>query len=196
MNDIVIVNARAITFDGPDAQALAIREGVITAVGTNDEILDIAGPARVIDAQGATVLPGFIDSHVHLFGGATELEFPNLTGISDIDTMADVVRPYAASQPDNKVLFATSLDYEAFGSGAVTRHDLDRVMPDRPFATMAPDGHTAWANSKALEMAGLLHGKAVAEGSEVSGTTSSILLRRSSQGSSIWAALTVSYSVT
>ncbi|MEO1110141.1 MAG: amidohydrolase [Pseudomonadota bacterium] len=167
MNDLVIVNGKVITFDGPDAQALAIKGGVITAVGSTSEILDLAGLARVIDAQGATVLPGFIDSHVHLFGGGTELEFPNLNGVSDIAAMAGIVQPYAAMNPDHTVLFANSLDYEAFGRGPVTRHDLDQVIPDRPFAAMAADGHTAWANSKALERAGLLHGATVADGSEI-----------------------------
>lgn len=167
MSDIVILNGKVITFDGPDAQALAIKDGIITAVGTTSEIRVLCGSARVIDAQGATVLPGFIDSHVHLFAGGTELEFLNLKDVSTPDALVSKLRPYAARRPDDIIIFATSLDYEAFGRGPVTRHDLDAALPDRPFAAMAADGHTVWANTKALELAGLLHGKAVAQGNEV-----------------------------
>ncbi len=167
MPDIVILNGRVITFDGPDAEALAIKGGVITAVGSNAEIRDMAGHARVIDAQGGTVLPGFIDSHVHLFGGSAELDFLNLHGVRCADALAEAVRPYAASRPDDKLLFACSIDYAMMGDRGITRHDLDAVMPDRPFAAVTADHHTVYANTRALEVAGLLHGKECGVGSEV-----------------------------
>lgn len=167
MTDLVILNGRVITFDGSDAQALAVTGGIITAVGTNTEIRMIAGSARVIDAQGSTVLPGFIDSHVHLFAGSAELDYLNLTGVGGADALAAAVRPYAASRPDDTVVFAASIDYGAIDNSPVTRHDLDAALPDRPFAAMAADHHTVWANTMALVLAGLLHGKEVPEGSEV-----------------------------
>lgn len=167
MPDIVILNGRVITFDGPDVEALAITGGTITAVGSNAEIRDIAGTARVIDAQGGTVLPGFIDSHVHLFGGSAELDFLNLTGVYGVEALAAAVRPYAAARPDDELLFACSIDYGLMGDRGITRHDLDAAMPDRPFAACTADHHTVYANTKALEAAGLLHGKQVADGSEV-----------------------------
>ncbi|MCI2398881.1 amidohydrolase [Aliiroseovarius subalbicans] len=167
MPDIVILNGCVITFDGPDAEALAITGGTITAVGSTAEIRDMAGSARVIDAQGNTVLPGFIDSHVHLFGGAAELDFLNLHEVFGVKQLAAAVRPYAASRPDDQLLFACSIDYALMGDRAITRHDLDAAMPDRPFAAIAADHHTVYANTKALDLAGVLHGKEVAEGSEV-----------------------------
>lgn len=167
MTDIVILNGRVITFDGPDAEALAIKGGKITAVGSTAEIRDIAGNARVIDAQGGTVLPGFIDSHVHLFGGAAELDFLNLTGITGVKNLAAVAGPYSASRPDDKLLFACSIDYALMGDRPITRHDLDAAVPDRPFAASTADHHTVYANTKALEMAGLLHGAECGVGSEV-----------------------------
>lgn len=167
MTNFVILNGKLLTFDGADAEALAIKNGIITAVGTNDDIRDFAGNARVIDAQGNTVLPGFIDSHVHLFQGAAELEYLNLYGVYGLDALTSAVRPYAASRPDDTLLYAYSIDYQAMGNRPITRHDLDAAMPDRPFVAMAPDCHTAWANTKALELAGLLHGKLVDEGSEI-----------------------------
>ncbi|MEL6648892.1 MAG: amidohydrolase family protein, partial [Pseudomonadota bacterium] len=78
MPDIVILNGKLITMAGPDAEALAITGGRIEAVGTTADIRAMAGGARVIDAGGCTVLPGFIDSHVHLFTGAAELDYLNL----------------------------------------------------------------------------------------------------------------------
>ena len=165
--DLVILNGRVITFDGPDAEALAIKDGIITAVGTTAEIKEIAGTAQVIDAQGGTVLPGFIDSHVHLFQGAAELDYLNLYGAEGVDGIAAAVRPYAASRPNDPLLFASAIDYHAMGDRPITRQDLDAAMPDRAFAAMASDHHTVWANTKALEMAGLLHGAVVDEGSEV-----------------------------
>ncbi|MEC8293911.1 MAG: amidohydrolase [Pseudomonadota bacterium] len=167
MPDIVILNGRVITFNGPDAEALAITGGTITAVGSTAEIRDLAEGARVIDAQGGTVLPGFIDSHVHLFGGSAELDFLNLTGVYGAEALAAAVRPYAAARPDDALLFACSIDYGLMGDRGITRHDLDAAMPDRPFAACTADHHTIYANTKALEAAGLLHGKEVAEGSEV-----------------------------
>jgi len=167
MPDIVILNGRLITMDGPDAEALAITGGRIEAVGTTAEIRAMAGDARVIDAGGATVLPGFIDSHVHLFNGSAELDYLNLTGFAGIDALRAAVHGYAAERPDDRIVFATSIDYRAIDGRAPTRHDLDRVMPDRPFAAMAADHHTVWANTRALEMAGLLHGAPMPEGSEV-----------------------------
>lgn len=167
MPDIVILNGRLITFDGPDAEALAIEDGIITAVGSTAGIREIAGNAQVIDAKGATVLPGFIDSHVHLFGGSAELDFLNLHGVEGAEALAEAVQAYGAARPDDKLLYAVSIDYRLMGDAPITRHVLDAAMPDRPFAAGTADHHTVYANTKALEMAGILHGKETGVGSEV-----------------------------
>ncbi|WP_295315764.1 amidohydrolase [Roseobacter sp.] len=169
--DIVVLNGALITFDDamPGAEALAIAGNRIAAVGTSDEIRAMAGPeTRVIDAKGATVLPGFIDSHVHLFGGSFELSCLNLYGVHGRDEMAEKIRPYAAANPDHRLVFCVMADYAILGTGKnLTRHDLDVIMPDRPLAMFAPDHHTVWANTAALEEAGLLQGGAVDAGSEI-----------------------------
>lgn len=167
MPDIVILNGRVITFNGTDAEALAIEDGRITAVGTTAEIREIAGGARVIDAQGNTVAPGFIDSHVHLFAGSAELEFLNLTGVFGVEALTKLAREYSAARPDDKLLFACSIDYALIGDRSITRHDLDAAIPDRPFAACTADHHTVYANTKALELAGLLNGGDVEEGSRI-----------------------------
>jgi predicted amidohydrolase YtcJ len=169
--DIVVLNGRLVTFDEtqPTAEALAISGGVITAVGGTADIRAMAGSdTRVIDAGGATVLPGFIDSHVHLFGGSVELGYLDLYGVQGLDPLTAKVREWAGQCPDDRVVFAVQADYAIMGPGQhTTRQDLDKVLPDRPFAMFAPDHHTIWANTRALELAGLLHGGQVDKGAEI-----------------------------
>ena len=169
--DIIIHNGALMTFDEdqPEAQALAIAGGIITAVGANDSILGMAGPAtRMIDAQKGTVLPGFIDSHVHLFGGSVELDCLSLYGVEGLEAMSNLIRPYADANPDDVLVFCVMADYDILGTGkTLTRHDLDHVLADRPLAMFAPDHHTVWANTAALKVAGLLGGGEVDAGSEI-----------------------------
>ena len=168
--DLVILNGNLLTFDAerPRAEALALTGGTIAAVGTTGEIRGLAGPeTRVFDAQGATVLPGFIDSHVHLFGGSVELDYLNLYRVQGIDALTEAVRAEAA-RSDDRVVFAVMAAYDILGPGRqTTRQDLDRVLPDRPFAMFAADHHTIWANTKALELGGILHGGETDAGSEI-----------------------------
>ena len=169
--DLIIANGRLMTFDParPMAEALAIADGRIMAVGTTDAIRMLAGRGtRIVDAGQATVLPGIIDSHVHLFGGSAELDYLDLFGVTGFDAVTAKVRAYAETCPAGEVVFAIMAEYAIFGAGhQTTRHDLDRVLPDRPFAIFAPDHHTMWANTKALEMGGVLQGGAVEKGSEI-----------------------------
>lgn len=167
--DIIIHNGSLITFDEarPQAQALAVEGNRIAAVGSDAEILALAGPeTRLIDARGGTVLPGFIDSHVHLFGGSVELDCLSLYGVKGLDAMRDAILPYAQSNPDDALVFCVMADYGILGTGhTLTRHDLDSIISDRPLAMFAPDHHTIWANTAALEATGLLQGGAVDAGS-------------------------------
>lgn len=167
MADLVILNGKLITFDGPDAEAMVIENGRIKAVGTTAEIREISGGARVIDACGNTVLPGFIDSHVHLFQGAVESSCLNLHGVSSKDELAALVRKRASDELNAKIIFCFGIDYHAMDGAEPDRHHMDDILRDRPFAAMAADHHTVWANTKALEAADLLHGKDLPHGSEV-----------------------------
>ncbi|WP_323779506.1 amidohydrolase [Leisingera sp.] len=168
---IIIHNGALMTFDDgmPTAQALAIAGSRITAIGADAAILPLAGPeTRMIDAGGATVLPGFIDSHVHLFGGSVELDCLNLYGVTGLPAMRAGIRPYAQANPDDALVFCVMADYGILGTGKTpTRHDLDRILSDRPLAMFAPDHHTIWANTAALKAAGLLQGGPTDAGSEI-----------------------------
>lgn len=168
---ILIVNARILTMDpaNPRAEAMLLRDGRIAAVGSASDVAALGtADARVIDAGGNTVLPGLSENHLHLFSGAAELDHLQLKGVEGFEALRDAAQAYAARMPDEKVLFGQGADYTILGQGErVTRHHLDRIMPDRPFAIFAHDHHTAWANTKALEVAGLLHGRQLGPGNEV-----------------------------
>ncbi len=169
--DLVILNAALTTFDPdrPAAQALAVRGRHIQAVGSTAQIRALTGPqTRVVDAGGATVLPGFIDSHVHLFGGAAELDMLDLTGLRGLDRLTRAVRAYAADRPEDPLIMGVAAYYDILAPGqGATRQDLDHVLPDRPLALMTSDHHTVFANTLALQRAGILHGAPVPEGSEI-----------------------------
>jgi predicted amidohydrolase YtcJ len=164
--EMIITNARVLTMDEarPRAEAVALGGGRILAVGSKSEIEALAGPAtRVVDAGGRTLLPGFVESHLHLVLGGNELSQLQLGGVQGFDALASAFRAYAARNPGLPLLMAQGAAYEILDH-PVTRHDLDRVIADRPIAMMAPDHHTVWANTAALQAAGILHGAAMPPG--------------------------------
>ena len=164
--DLIVTNARVLTMDAgrPRAEAVAIRAGRIQAVGTAAGIGALTGPqTRVIDAGGRTVLPGFVESHLHLVLGGAELTQLQLGGLHGMDALKAAFAGYAGKHPDAPVLLAQGAEYGILDH-PVTRHDLDAVIADRPIAMMAPDHHTVWANTAALRAAGLLHGAAMPHG--------------------------------
>lgn len=158
--EMIITNAKVLTMDEgrPRAEAVAFAGGRILAVGARAEVEALAGPStRTVDAGGRTLLPGFVESHLHLVLGGNELSQLQLGGVSGFDELARLFRAYAAKNPGLPLLMAQGAAYEILDH-PVTRHDLDRVIADRPIAMMAPDHHTVWANTAALQSAGILHG--------------------------------------
>ncbi|MGL6210147.1 MAG: amidohydrolase [Paracoccaceae bacterium] len=165
MVDLLVVNAKVLTMDPlrPRAEAVAIAGGRIVAVGAAEVA---AMPAvRVIDAGGRTLLPGFIEGHMHLFGGV-ELSHLQLGGVRGIPGLRAAFQGFAARRPGDGILMGEGVGYDLLDH-PVTRHDLDAVMPDRPIAVRAMDHHTVWANTAALAQAGLLHGAVMPNGHEV-----------------------------
>ena len=164
--ETIITNAKVLTMDEgrPRAEAVAFAAGRILAVGSRAEVEALAGPAtRVIDAGGRTLLPGFVESHLHLVLGGNELSQLQLGGVAGFEELARLFRAYAAKNPSLPLLMAQGAAYEIL-EHPVTRHDLDRVIADRPIAMMAPDHHTVWANTAALKAAGILHGASMPAG--------------------------------
>ena len=169
--DLIVTNGRVLTMDdsNPRAEAIAVKNGEIAALGVACDIEAMKGPkTKVIDARGGSVLPGFIESHLHLFLGAAELSHLQLFGARGFDALKEKLSAFAAAHPDMPMLMGQGCDYTILSKDEpLTRHHLDRIVADRPVALVAPDHHTMWANTRALEMAGLLNGRRVKSGNEV-----------------------------
>ncbi|OCC06173.1 hydrolase [Labrys sp. WJW] len=169
--DLIIHNARILTMDEerPRAQALAVAGNLLLAIGSDSEILALAGEGtRRIDAGGGTVLPGLNEAHMHIFGGSVSLTQLSLFGVKGFEALKQAVTAYAAANPDLRLLVGLSADYTILSeTEKVTRHHLDAILPDRPFMMLAPDRHTAWANTAALKAAGILEGRDVGVGNEI-----------------------------
>ena len=153
----------------PRAEALAISAGRVLAVGTNSEINALSNDrTRRIDAQGATVMPGMTEAHLHLFAGAFGLRLLQLDGVKGLPALRDKLQEYARANPDEALLICKQADYNLFGDGVMTtRQMLDEALSDRAAIFVAGDHHTAWANTIALEKAGILKGHRTPVGSEV-----------------------------
>ncbi len=169
--DIIITNARIITMDSarPFAEALAIKGNRILRVGSRDEVLDLcSSKTRVHDNAGNTVIPGIIESHVHLFIGAAELGLLNIRYNENFESIVGAVADYRAKNPNLTFIHAIGATHNQFGPGIeITRHLLDRIVPDVAFAIGCFDHHTVWANTMALEVAGILSGRQLNKGNEI-----------------------------
>ncbi len=164
--EMILTSAQVLTMDEgrPRAEAVAVAGGRILAVGSVAEVAALAGPGcRVLDCGGRTLLPGFVESHLHLVLGGNELSQLQLGGVQGFAALAAAYQGYAAANPGLPLLMAQGAAY-AMLDHPVTRHDLDRVIGDRPIAMMSPDHHTVWANTAALRASGLLHGAAMPPG--------------------------------
>ena len=170
-SDLIITNARIITMDvaQPFAQAIAIRGNKIIAVGRNDDVIALrAKHTRVVDAQMKTVMPGIIEGHVHLFGGAVEITTLMVNHINSFKEFHDSVSQHRKAHPNLKVISANGIAHESLGKdGPITRQLLDRIVSDVPFIVGCFDHHTMWANTKALEAAGIMRGRALPTGNEI-----------------------------
>ena len=157
--DIVVVNARVYTVSPrqPWAEAVAIAGGRILAVGGAADIAPYRGAStRVIDAGGRLVLPGFTDSHIHFLNGGESLAQLDLMSAETIAEVQQRVVKFAAAHPKEKWILGRGWEYPIFGSVALPdKKYLDEILPDRPVYLECFDGHTWWANSKALQLAGI-----------------------------------------
>lgn len=154
---LAVRNAKVWTADParPWAQAVAIRDGLIVRAGSNEEI-DALQPERTIDAGGQLLLPGFIDAHVHFASGSLGLYYVDLTGACTLEAIQKRIAVWAAEHPNEPWITGGGWEYNCFPEHRLpTRADLDAVTGDRPAFLRAYDGHTAWANTRAFEVAGV-----------------------------------------
>ena len=161
--DLIIVNAKVMTMDGTGrrAEAIAVTGNRIVRIGSNADVSGLQGKStRIIDAAGGSVLPGFIEAHMHLFTGAASRSDLHLFEVHGFSALEAAIKAYAAANPERRLLMGRGANYTILSeSEPVTRHHLDRILPDRPFIMTAPDFHTAWANTAALKAAGILSGR-------------------------------------
>ncbi|MDX2295072.1 MULTISPECIES: amidohydrolase [Streptomyces] len=158
--DLVFTRGPVLTLDPARSRAtsLAVTGDRITAVG-HDEVRELIGPGtEVVDLTGKLLLPGFQDSHIHAVGGGTELAECDLTGSVDVAAYLERIRAYAEAHPDREWITGGGWSMESFEGGMPTRALLDSVVPDRPVLLSNRDHHGAWANTRALELAGLTAG--------------------------------------
>ncbi|MFC7528203.1 amidohydrolase [Actinoplanes sp. GCM10030250] len=155
--DLVLTGGPVFTADSARGHAttVAVRDGRILAVGT-DEVRDLAGPGtETVDLRGRLLLPGFQDAHVHAVMGGVELGQCDLTGTADPGEYLRRVRAYADANPSAEWIAGGGWAMESFPGGVPGRELLDRVVPDRPVYLINRDHHGAWVNSRALELAGI-----------------------------------------
>src|SRR6266566_2067995 len=161
--DLVLAGGKIRTPAHPSgfAAALAVRGGVIQAVGRDDEIRELTGRrTRVIDLRGRLALPAFGDAHVHPVSGGLESLRCNLAGLRTRHECLDTVAEYSSSLPPGGWVLGGGWTMSAFPGGLPTADDLDPVTGGRPAFLPNRDHHSAWVNSAALKIAGIDAGTA------------------------------------
>jgi predicted amidohydrolase YtcJ len=139
----------------PRGTSVLVKGNRIAAVGAAVGPADESRGAEVVDLDGGTLLPGFIDSHAHPVFGGMQLLGCDLTAADDADGYLEIINRYARANPDREWITGGGWAMTAFPGGIPTRQALDGVVADRPVFLQNRDGHGAWANSKALELAGI-----------------------------------------
>lgn len=159
MSKVVYGNGTVYTVDEacPWAEALCVEDGKITAVGTEEEVRAKAGQdAAFVDLEGNMVLPGFIDSHIHALQGAEELLFKvNLAEAASREDCLDAVRSFYEKNKDLSFLEGVGWINTYFDKTGPRKEWLDEITTEIPIVLDSGDHHSIWANSKAIELAGV-----------------------------------------
>lgn len=168
--DLVVINGDIYTVDAtaPRIEAFAVEGGKFVAVGKNAEMLALADDAtQVIDARGNTVTPGFIDGHSHVSGNSPVVAGVDLSYVADKEEWLRLIAEADERLPDGEWMTGGYWDHTLSDGEYPTRDMLDAVVPDRPVLLNHIDGHYGWANSLALELAGVTADSPVPPGGEI-----------------------------
>lgn len=160
MIDLVIFNGRVLTIDPatPRAESVAVHQGRILAVGSNDELEPLRKSARkTVDLQGAVLMPGIIDAHTHFISGGMSLANVNLVGAFTMQEMQRRVAEKVERTPDGDWVVGRGWDHTKRTDDVAwpTKEEIDLVAPGHPVYLARVDGHVGWANSRALALAGI-----------------------------------------
>jgi predicted amidohydrolase YtcJ len=153
-----LVNGAVHTVDPrrPRAQAVAVADGKIAAVGTDDEVRElITSGTEVLDLEGRMVLPGFQDAHVHPPSSGLEMLRCNLSDAFSIPEYERIIATYAAEHPEVEWILGGGWSMDVFPRGNPPKDVLDRLVPDRPVMLSSRDGHSVWVNSRTLAISGI-----------------------------------------
>lgn len=156
--DLVLTGGVIHTFDAARsrAEAIAIRDGRIVAVGTTADVQRLAGPGtRTVDLSGRLVLPAFHDAHVHPMSAGVELGQCNLNGLPSAAATLDAIRACVAGNGARPWLVGGGWLLTTFPAGQPRREELDAITGNLPAVLSSSDGHTVWVNSAALKAAGI-----------------------------------------
>jgi predicted amidohydrolase YtcJ len=156
--DLILTNASIYTVDASRswADSLAIKNGDIAYVGAHDGLNKFIGPeTKVFDLQGKLVLPGFHDCHVHPLDGGKAQSECQLDQAKNLSELIERVKKFATSHPEATWITGAGWALPTFDQAGPRKEALDQVVADRPVYLEASDGHSAWVNSKALELAGI-----------------------------------------
>jgi predicted amidohydrolase YtcJ len=156
--ELILRNGAVYTLNAaqPWAEAAAVAGGKIVFVGSDSKMNRYKGEkTRVIDLAGKMVLPGFQDSHIHLISGGLELQQCNLNELPTKDEVLARIRAYAIEHQEREWIAGGGWALPLFPQANPSKEELDSVVSDRPVFLWAEDGHSAWVNSRALELAGV-----------------------------------------
>jgi predicted amidohydrolase YtcJ len=165
--DTIVVNGVIYTVDSSfsTAQAMAIKDGLIVATGTDAEILAAYTSTEKIDAKGQAVYPGFIDAHAHFVGYGKSLFQVDLFGTTSWEEAVERVKVFAAAHPELAWIEGRGWDQNKWpGKKYPTNALLNSLFPNTPVVLQRVDGHAAIANQKAFDIAGVKPGQTIVGG--------------------------------
>ena len=165
--DTIVVNGVIYTVDSSfsTAQAMAIKDGLIVATGTDAEILAAYTATEKIDAKGQAVYPGFIDAHAHFVGYGKSLFQVDLFGTTSWEEAVERVKVFAAAHPELAWIEGRGWDQNKWpGKKYPTNALLNTLFPNTPVVLQRVDGHAAIANQKAFDIAGVKPGQTIVGG--------------------------------
>jgi len=156
--ELIVINADVRTSDKSNsrASAFAVKDSKFIAVGNTKDILSMAvDSTKIIDANGKSVVPGFIDSHTHLSSGAKIVTGINLSEIREKAVWLEMIKERVKTMQPGEWLLGGRWDYTFENKGYPTRWELDAVAPNNPVALSDIDGHSMWVNTMAIELSSI-----------------------------------------
>lgn len=167
--NLVLMNGKIFTADarGTIAEAVAVENERIVAVGTSAEITRAYTGARTVDLRGRLLTPGFNDAHIHFIGGGLSLLRVELIGAKTLAEAKARIAAKARELPPGAWILGRGWDHTLWGGQWPTRADLDAVAPNNPVFVQRVDGHVSWTNTLALSKAGVTRETRAPEGGEI-----------------------------